>query len=249
MMREETNYKLSYQNEDDINALAMHLHCTRIAEYVQDFIALELLKSDDKYLYAPRLIENMHAMDEIRKQKSRAAKIRWKNNKNNKISPMHMHMQKPSAAMLVEKSIEENTRVEKRIHNKEQTLTLVDFPEPLKTQECLAAWSDWLEHKRSIGKRYKSTKAQSMQLSRLSALGPDKFVRAIRYSIGQNWQGVFEEPIQTNGFNKPDPNINRPSPKVYIPPPVPERNPDLVARNKELLKETLGKMQGVAMHK
>ena len=57
------------------------------------------------------------------------------------------------------------------------------------------AWADWLEHKKSLGKAYKSIKSQQMQLNRLSALlhTPERFIAAIQFSIGQNYQGIYEE--------------------------------------------------------
>lgn len=69
---------------------------------------------------------------------------------------------------------------------------IADFPTALDSPECRAAWADWLEHKASIKKPYKSIKAQSIKLSQLAEMGPQRFIAAIRNSIGNNWQGIFE---------------------------------------------------------
>jgi hypothetical protein len=67
------------------------------------------------------------------------------------------------------------------------------FPPALDTPECRAAWDEWLAHKHDIGKPYKTARSQSQKLKELSTLGPERFVAAVRHSIGEEWQGIHEK--------------------------------------------------------
>lgn len=66
------------------------------------------------------------------------------------------------------------------------------FPPTLDTAGARAAWSAWLEHKKSKGQKYKSMKTQQTALNHLAELGTERFVKAIQHSIGNNYSGIFE---------------------------------------------------------
>ena len=67
----------------------------------------------------------------------------------------------------------------------------VPVPPELDTPEFRAAWSDWLTHRRQIRKPLKPL-AIVHKLRELIALGPTRATAAIRHSIGNGWQGIFE---------------------------------------------------------
>ena len=69
------------------------------------------------------------------------------------------------------------------------------LPPELQTTEFLSAWSDWLQHRAEIRKPLKPT-ATANKLRELAKWGPARAVAAIRHSIGNGWQGIFEP----NGF-------------------------------------------------
>lgn len=69
-------------------------------------------------------------------------------------------------------------------------LTIPDF---LNVPEVLEALERWFAHKRGIGDRYKT--AESAQAIFRNAdwqtLGPEGFVVAVDWSIGNNWRGIY----------------------------------------------------------
>lgn len=73
-----------------------------------------------------------------------------------------------------------------------------DIPERLRTPEFRAAWNDWLVY-RKARKPALPKASQIQKLKELEAWGPERAIRAIRHSIGQGWQGVFEPKNGTGG--------------------------------------------------
>ena len=82
----------------------------------------------------------------------------------------------------------------------------VVWPAALDTPECKAAWADWLEHKKERGERYKSAKSQQAKLTELAPLGPSRFIAAIIHSRGNNWAGIYEPKLNSNGTSRLKPS-------------------------------------------
>jgi hypothetical protein len=83
----------------------------------------------------------------------------------------------------------------------------VVFPVNLDSDRFKKAWAQWKAHR--VEKRKKMTPTQEQkQLDRLEALGPDRAIAAIDYSIAQGWTGIFEESLplipSKNGNQKPE---------------------------------------------
>jgi hypothetical protein len=74
---------------------------------------------------------------------------------------------------------------------KAQKLVLPEIPEILRTPAFEAAWADWVNYRKEARKALKPMCAAE-QLSFLATLGPDGAVTAIRNSIRNSWQGLFE---------------------------------------------------------
>jgi hypothetical protein len=72
------------------------------------------------------------------------------------------------------------------------------IPVELQTDEFLAAWRDWLQHRREIHKELKPT-AKANLLRKLETWGPERSIAAIRHSIANGWQGLFEEDSKNAG--------------------------------------------------
>ena len=66
-----------------------------------------------------------------------------------------------------------------------------DFPDSLNTAAARSSLDDWLEHKRAIGKPYKSAKSILLLLKLWTKTGPAAFVDAVEFSIAQGYQGLF----------------------------------------------------------
>ena len=67
----------------------------------------------------------------------------------------------------------------------------VQMPAILDTAECRSSLQEWLEHKRSKGKGYKSTAAIEKKLAEYDRSGPAAFIAAVNHSIGNNYDGLF----------------------------------------------------------
>ena len=76
---------------------------------------------------------------------------------------------------------------------------IVDVPEVLNVPEFLAVWQDWTAHRREIRKPLTPMAARK-QLSNCAKMGVARAVEAIEYSIGNSWQGIFED--RSNGLNR-----------------------------------------------
>lgn len=82
----------------------------------------------------------------------------------------------------------------------------VELPSELVTDAFIAAWLEWCEHRREVGKRLKPTSTKQL-LRDFTQWGPDRAVAAIRHTIAKGWQGI-REPETTgktdNGKPKPE---------------------------------------------
>jgi hypothetical protein len=85
------------------------------------------------------------------------------------------------------------TGLEKRREEKSSCTKVQEPPWPpgLDSVEFREAWSDWLQHRAEIRKPLKPT-AASNKLRQLASWGVERAVVAIRHSIGNGWQGIFE---------------------------------------------------------
>lgn len=71
------------------------------------------------------------------------------------------------------------------------------IPPELNTPDGIQATREWLEHKDRIRNQYASKDSFGIELSRWAKLGAERFAAAVRYSIGKEWKGIYEE--STNG--------------------------------------------------
>jgi len=76
------------------------------------------------------------------------------------------------------------TREEKRICN-------TPLPPALDTPEMRAAWESWRTHRAEIKKKL-TPSAIEQQLAKLATMGVERAIAAIRHSIANGWQGIFE---------------------------------------------------------
>lgn len=87
------------------------------------------------------------------------------------------------------------------------------FPPALDNDRCRKAWDFWLAYKKQIKKPYKTQVGQQMQLSRWKGQTADAFCEAIKYSIANEYQGIYEEKKET--FRR---ETSRAQPKEWTPP-------------------------------
>jgi hypothetical protein len=67
----------------------------------------------------------------------------------------------------------------------------IELPSKLQTPELLSLWGQWIDHRNEIRKPLTPTAAQQ-QIETMSGWGADRAVKALRHSIGNGWQGMFE---------------------------------------------------------
>lgn len=70
------------------------------------------------------------------------------------------------------------------------------IPDALATENGKLAARQWLEHKDRIGNQYASRESFQIELQRWAPIGPARFAAAVRYSIGRDWKGIFEDKNQ-----------------------------------------------------
>ncbi len=67
----------------------------------------------------------------------------------------------------------------------------IDLPPSLDTDEFKAEWADFIAH-RAAAKKKLTPQAARKQLAKLEAMGHDRAVAAVKHSVGNGWQGIFE---------------------------------------------------------
>lgn len=108
-----------------------------------------------------------------------------------------------------------NKETNKETKKKEKGGELPDLPARLKTAETERAWKEWKQHRREK-KQALTPLTASKNLNALEEWGPDRWVKAIDYTIGKGWSGMFEPPAPAPSSNIPfDPFANcRPAERV-----------------------------------
>lgn len=77
------------------------------------------------------------------------------------------------------------------------------IPLLLSTDEFADAWRDFVQHRREIKKPITPTAGRGT-LKRLEAMGVERAIAAIRHSIANQWQGIFEPDTGTSGSKQRD---------------------------------------------
>lgn len=72
---------------------------------------------------------------------------------------------------------------------------------PFASPEFAAAWSDFEQHRRELRKKL-TPRAAALQLKKLEAMGEPRAIAAIRHSVGNGWQGIFEPHSIGSGPNR-----------------------------------------------
>jgi hypothetical protein len=71
-------------------------------------------------------------------------------------------------------------------------------PELLRSAEFRESWIDWLVHRAELGKKT-TNNCKRQQLSKLAGMGKARAVNALRHSVSNGWQGIFEPKEASNG--------------------------------------------------
>lgn len=88
----------------------------------------------------------------------------------------------------------EEKRIKKRVPAQRLQLAPVAIPASLDTLAFISVWCEWKQHRQEIRKPLKPT-AERQQLRTLEAMGLARAVAALRYSMTNGWQGVFEPKV------------------------------------------------------
>jgi hypothetical protein len=81
------------------------------------------------------------------------------------------------------------TGPEKR--REEKSINPLPLCSELDTPEMRAAWADWIQHRKEIRKPAGKI-AQKNALAKLAGLGPSRALAALKHSMANGWQGIFE---------------------------------------------------------
>lgn len=76
------------------------------------------------------------------------------------------------------------------------------IPLLLATIEFASAWTDWMKYRKER-KKPVTALAAKISFKELEIIGPQRAVQCIQKSIMNNWQGIFVESTNGNGFHKP----------------------------------------------
>ncbi len=102
----------------------------------------------------------------------------------------------------------------------------VELPEPMRTDACKAAWSEWCQHRKQISKPYTEL-ACKKQLSAMNGWNEIRVIDSINYSILRGWQAIFEHRERndatsqrsTGGVSASNAQMTRITAPIPVPPP------------------------------
>lgn len=77
------------------------------------------------------------------------------------------------------------------------------LPQVLATEAFRAAWADWTAYRAERKLPAYKPKGAAAQFTRLAVMGHDAAIAAIRFSMAQNYQGIFPEGAGAGGSGKP----------------------------------------------
>jgi hypothetical protein len=96
----------------------------------------------------------------------------------------------------VTKKSPEKRRVEKRISI--TASAVIPLPPNLDTEEFRPLWEDWKRHRSEIHKPLTASSTK-LQLAKLDGWGQSRAIAALKHSIANGWQGIFEPEEKRNG--------------------------------------------------
>lgn len=80
----------------------------------------------------------------------------------------------------------------------------ISIPEPLRTEEFVEAWLEWIDYRIDSGKQNRwntNLRCFEKSIRKCAAWGPDRAVSAIDLSIEMGWRGIFESRISATTDN------------------------------------------------
>ena len=96
----------------------------------------------------------------------------------------------------LDKDIDKESNVTRNV-SRNVTLAEIEIPETLQESDFKEAWSNWQQHRKEIKKPLTFTSAKQ-QIQKLSQMGANRAIEAIKHSIMNGWQGIFEPKPQHN---------------------------------------------------
>jgi len=71
---------------------------------------------------------------------------------------------------------------------------------PFESSDFATFWGNWKQHLKEKKKPLKPT-SEKMQLAKLAAMGEERSIAALKHSMANNWQGIFEPETRPNKIN------------------------------------------------
>lgn len=152
------------------------------------------VRQHEKCLVFPSFFEEYNAdpAEESRlKAAERSRRYREKNRNVTRDVTRHKNV-------TLEKSREEKSKEKKKPPT---PFRAEDAELPFDSIEFRSLWIDWCEHRREI-KKPLTPKAVKMELQHLGDIGEDRAKKAIRHSMANSYQGIFE-PTSGSGRSQP----------------------------------------------
>jgi phage replication O-like protein O len=89
----------------------------------------------------------------------------------------------------IQKTISKDNSTPKKSKPKSETS---EIPESLQTDEFIAAWQEWIQHKTEI-KNKMTPLAAKKALKKMCGWSASRAIAAIEYSIEKGWKGIYED--------------------------------------------------------
>jgi len=177
----------------------------QIENIIEAATALNLLCKDLEYIYHPKIIERRKAFAKKQENYSQARKKSIER-ESSEDSPRILPESSTAPHRSISLSISDQDHIQvldqeggagetKPIPQKPPKPKLKDqikYPIELDFPVVHRALGEWLEHKESLKKPYKSIVSIQKLLTHWSKYGADEFIKSIDQSIRNGWAGLFE---------------------------------------------------------
>lgn len=179
----------------------------RFMEAIEELESNGALSRDESgYLFSRRMVREEQMRETKAKAGAKGAEKRWQNDGKSKNPAIDLPSDESIANNGSSSSLSSSTSVKKEKTNKKKKPVSVEdleIPQSLDTPECRSAIADWLAYKRERRDAYKRASYMNGLLKEFSQDGASVFCEAVKFSMNQNYKGLFRP--KGNHANSTDP--------------------------------------------
>ena len=191
----------------DSSAIAQLCGCHDLA-IIEPCLLLFSESEESGKLIHKRLEKEREKQNEHRKERSAAGKkgaeTRWDNKKPKKKKNDSSANGSANGSAIVLPIAKNSSSTSSSSSTSVLVSTKVDTPLPFDSSDFKLFWSNWERYRKEIKKPLNPT-TREMQLAKLDDMGESRAIAALKHSMTNGWQGIFEPDVRPNKINYKQP--------------------------------------------